>query len=86
MAKKVSYLDNLAKEAKQTASAWKDAWNRSADPTPGADARARKANKTLDNQKGQLLGALVQGRRYGAGGAQVKDKPVTKVKKTVPKK
>jgi hypothetical protein len=86
MAKKVSYLDNLMKEVKQTASAWKRADNAGGDITPGANRRARAANKTYDNQKGQLFGALVQGRRYGAGGAQIKATPVTKVKKTVPKK
>jgi ethanolamine ammonia-lyase large subunit len=88
MAKKISYLDNLMKEVKQTASAWKRASDASGDIMPGANARARKANKTYDNQKGQLLGALVQGRRYGAGGAQIKATPVTKTvkKKTVTKK
>ena len=69
-AKKVSYLDNLAKEVKQTATAWQKSWNASADVTPGANERARKARKTYDNQKGQLMGALVQGRRYGKGGKQ----------------
>lgn len=68
---KVSYLDNLAKELGQTARAWKAAQDASGDITPGANARARKANKTYDNQKGQLFGALVQGRRYGKGGRQV---------------
>jgi hypothetical protein len=71
MAKKVSYLDNLKKELGQTASAWKRASDASGDITPGANRRARAANKTLDNQKGQLFGALVQGRRYGKGGRQV---------------
>jgi hypothetical protein len=86
MAKKVSYLDNLMKELGQTGRAYKEAVDASGDIMPGANARARKANKTYDNQKGQLFGALVQGRRYGAGGAQIKATPVTKVKKTVPKK
>jgi hypothetical protein len=72
MAKNISYLDNLAKELGQTASAWKKAFNTSADITPGANSRARAAQKTYDAQKGQVLGALLQGRRYGKGGKQVK--------------
>lgn len=70
--KKVSYLDNLAKEVGQTFDAWKKSFNASADITPGANSRARAANKTYDAQKGQLFGALLQGRRYGKGGKQVK--------------
>jgi hypothetical protein len=64
MAKKVSYLDNLAKEIGQTASAWKKSFNASADYNPGADARAINANRKYNAQKGQVLGALLQGRRY----------------------
>jgi hypothetical protein len=75
MAKKVSYLDNLAKEIGQTASAWKKSFNQSADITPGANARAAKANKAYDAQKGQVFGALLQGRRYDdKTGKQVKAK------------
>ena len=70
-APKVSYLDNLMKEVKQTASAWKRAGDASGDIMPGANRRARAANKAYDAQKGQLIGALVQGRRYGKGGRQV---------------
>lgn len=71
MAKKVSYLDNLKKELGQTGRAYKRAVDAGGDITPGADQRARAANKTYDNQKGQLFGALTQGRRYGKGGRQV---------------
>jgi hypothetical protein len=75
MAKKASYLDNLAKELGQTASAWKKAFNQSADIYPGADARAYAANKNYDAQKGQFLGALLQGRRYDdKTGKQIKAK------------
>lgn len=68
---KFSYLDNLAKEVKQTAVAWQKSWDASSDITPGANERARKANKTLDNQKGQLIGALV-GRQYGKAGRRTR--------------
>jgi hypothetical protein len=75
MAKKLSYLDNLAKEVGQTASAWKKAFNASADYNPGANARARSANKNYDAQKGQVFGALLQGRRYDdKTGKQIKAK------------
>lgn len=68
---KVSYLDNLKKELGQTFKAYKDYSDSRGDITPGANRRARAAGKTYDNQKGQLFGALVQGRRYGKGGRQV---------------
>ncbi len=52
------------KEAKQTAKAVQKSYNASADIKPGADARARAASNASENQVGQLIGALVQGRRY----------------------
>lgn len=67
---KVSYLDNLKKELGQTFQAYKNYSDSRGDITPGANRRARAAGKTYDNQKGQLIGALVQGRRYGKGGKQ----------------
>jgi hypothetical protein len=57
------YFGNLVKETKEFGSAWKKANNASADIRPGANARARNANKQYDNAKGQLLGALVN-KRY----------------------
>jgi hypothetical protein len=70
-----NYLENLMKEAKQSAKAWKKATDASGDITPGANARARAANSAYDNQKGQFIGALVQGRRYDdKTGKQVKRK------------
>jgi hypothetical protein len=68
-----NYLENLMKEAKQSAKAWKKANDASGDITSGASARA--ANSAYDNQKGQFIGALVQGRRYDdKTGKQVKGK------------
>jgi hypothetical protein len=70
-----SYLENLMKEAKQSAKAWKKATDASGDIMPGADARAAAANAAYDSQKGQFIGALVQGRRYeDKTGKQVKAK------------
>jgi hypothetical protein len=75
MAKKMSYLDNLAKEVGQTASAWKKAFDASGDYNPGANARARAANQNYEKQKGQIFGALLQGRRYDdKTGKQIKAK------------
>jgi hypothetical protein len=65
----------LRKEAKQTAKAMKKSYNASADVKPGANTRARATNKASDAQIGQLIGALVQGRRYDdKTGKQVKGK------------
>jgi hypothetical protein len=70
-----NYLENLMKEAKQSAKAWKRATDASGDIKPGADARAAAANAAYDSQKGQFLGALVQGRRYeDKTGKQIKGK------------
>ena len=70
-----NYLENLMKEAKQSAKAWQKSYNASADIRPGADARAIAANKANDSQVGQFIGALVQGRRYDDNtGKQVKRK------------
>jgi hypothetical protein len=57
------YLGNIVKETKEFGSAWKKANNASADIRPGANARARNANKQYDAAKGQLIGALVN-KRY----------------------
>lgn len=63
------------KEAKQTAKAMQKSYNASADIKPGANARARAADKASDSQVGQFIGALVQGRRYDDNtGKQVKGK------------
>ena len=63
------------KEAKQSAKAWQKSYNASADIKPGADARAKAANKASVDQIGQLVGALVRGRSYDdKTGKQVKGK------------
>jgi hypothetical protein len=70
-----NYLENLMKEAKQSAKAWQKSYNASADIKPGADARAKAANKASVDQIGQLVGALVRGRSYDdKTGKQVKGK------------
>ena len=59
-----NYLENLMKEAKQSAKAWKKSYDASADVRPGADARANAANRASVEQVGQFVGALVRGRSY----------------------
>lgn len=66
------YFGNAAKEVGEFGSAWKKAFNASADIKPGANARARSANKNQDAQMGQALGAILQGRRYDKSGKQIK--------------
>jgi hypothetical protein len=70
--KPASYLGNAVKEVKQFGSAWKKAMDASGDIMPGANARARAANKNQDAQMGQALGAVLQGRRYDSSGKQIK--------------
>lgn len=65
------YVGNVAKEVGEFGSAWKKAFNASADVRPGANARARAANKNQDAQMGQALGAILQGRRYTDSGKQI---------------
>ena len=69
----VSYAKTVAGAAVDFGSAWKDAFNKSADPTPGANARARAANKRQNEEQGQFLGAILQGRKYdNKTGKQIK--------------
>lgn len=66
------YFGNAAKEIGDFGRAWKKADNASTDIMPGANARARAANKNQDAQMGQALGAVLQGRRYDKSGKQIK--------------
>jgi hypothetical protein len=72
------YVGNVAKEVGEFGSAWKKAFNASADVRPGANARARSANKNQDAQMGQALGAILQGRRYDKSGTQIKKVEIKK--------
>ena len=69
----VSYAKTVGSAVADFGSAWKDSFNKSADPTPGANARARAANAKYDAEKGQLVGAILQGRKYdNKTGKQIK--------------
>jgi hypothetical protein len=95
MAKKMSYLDNLKKEMSDRNKA-SDKFSRAnyearygvqGIKQPGSQARASQTRRSLTKATGQLFGAVLQGRRYDdKTGKQIKSTPVTKVKKTVPKK
>jgi len=60
----ISYAKTVGNAASDYGSAWKKAFNASADYTAGANSRARAANARLENEQGQLLGAILQGRKY----------------------
>ena len=71
---KRNYLSNAVKEVKEYGKAYKKADKASLSVTPGANARARAANKNEKAQMGQALGAVLQGRRYTNTGKQIKGK------------
>jgi hypothetical protein len=69
----VSYAKTVGSAFADFGKAWQKANNASADITPGANARARAANKNYDAEKGQLVGAILQGRKYdNKTGKQIK--------------
>ena len=95
MPKKMSYLDNLQKELADRAKAsdkfskanYEARYGVQGMKQPGSQARASQTRRSLTKATGQLFGAVLQGRRYDdKTGKQIKATPVTKVKKTVPKK
>ena len=84
--KKVSYLDNLKKEIGDRAKASDKASRTNYEARygvmgikqPDSQARASSARKSLGKATGQLLGAVLQGRRYDdATGKQIKAAPAT---------
>ena len=80
----VSYAKTVAGAAVDLGKAWKRADNASGDIMPGANARARAANANYDAEKGQFLGAVLQGRSYdNKTGKQITGQtgPLNKVKK-----
>jgi hypothetical protein len=95
MPKKMSYLDNLKKEMSDRNKAsdkfskanYEARYGVQGMKQPGSQARASQTRRSLTKATGQLFGAVLQGRRYDdKTGKQIKATPVTKVKKTVPKK
>lgn len=99
MAKKISYLDNIKKELGDRSRAADRASKANYEARygvmgvkqPGAQARASKTAQTRRNATGQLLGAVLQGRRYDDKGRIIQAPkkvvaPIKAVKKTVAKK
>lgn len=90
MAKKVSYLDNLKKELSDRSKAssefskanYEARYGVMGIKQPGSQARASQASKNLTKATGQLLGAVLQGRRYDDKGRiiQAPAKQVNKIK------
>lgn len=68
------YLGNVGKEAKQYGKAWAKSFDASAGIGPGADQKAFNANVKERQAQGQLLGAVLQGRRYDNKGNQIVNK------------
>jgi hypothetical protein len=69
----VSYAKTVGSAFADIGRAYKEAVDASGDIKPGADARAYAANKKYDAEKGQLAGAILQGRKYNnKTGKQIK--------------
>ena len=58
------YFSNAKKEISEYGKAYRKADTASLDVRPGANARARAANKNEKAQMGQALGAVLKGARY----------------------
>lgn len=74
-----AYAKNAAKEAKDFAKAWSkslDATSARNDGPPSVrkvkQAQATTARNKQDKEMGQMLGAILQGRRYDKNGKQIK--------------
>lgn len=72
MAKKPNYFQNVAKEINESMQAYRATDRMSSTPGQGTDARANVLRQMEDKQFGQLVGAIVRGRRYDSKGKQVK--------------
>jgi hypothetical protein len=71
----ISYAKTVGSAFVDFGRAYKGAVDASGDIKPGANARAVKANKKYDAEKGQLVGAILQGRKYdNKTGKQIKKK------------
>jgi len=80
-----NYAQNLGKEAKQLGSAWLKTWQASGEVGPGTDTRAEMLRRKEVKAGGQLLGAVLQGRRYDdKSGKQIKKSVAPTMPKTGP--
>lgn len=72
MAKKPNYWQNVANEINQTYHAYQRRVEMSGSTAPGSDGEASRLRRIEDRQVGQMVGAILQGRRYDNKGRQIK--------------
>jgi hypothetical protein len=72
MAKKPNYFQNVAKEINESIQAYRATSEMRNTSGPGTDARANVLRQMEDKQFGQLVGAVVRGRRYDSKGKRIK--------------
>ena len=71
MAKKPNYFQNVAKEINESIQAYRATSEMRNTSGPGTDARANVLRQMEDKQFGQLIGAVVRGRRYDSKGKRI---------------
>ena len=67
-----SYFKNVGKEAKDFVRTWSQGVDANSMVGPGTDKKASELRVQQDKELGQLVGAVVQGRRYDKKGNQIK--------------
>lgn len=72
MAKDRNYWQNIAKEINDVYHAYQRRVEMSNSIAPGSDTEANRLRRIEDRQVGQMVGAILQGRRYDAKGRQIK--------------
>lgn len=72
MPKNRNYFENIAKEINDVYQANRRTTEMSHTSGPGTDEMANKLAGIERRQAGQLVGAILQGRRYNSKGKQVK--------------
>jgi hypothetical protein len=81
------YANNVLKELRDVGHSWNAANEMSNRVGPGTDTEANRLAGIADKEQGQLLGAVLQGRRYDSQGKQIKTaKAVVKSYKKLPAK
>ena len=72
MPKKPNYFQNIAKEINDVYQANRRTTEMSNTSGPGTDSAANRLAKQERREVGQLVGSILQGRRYNSKGKQVK--------------
>jgi len=68
----LGYVKNVVKEVKDNVKAYQRTGEMSNRVGPGTDEAANRLRRKEDKEFGQLMGAVLQGRRYDANGKQIK--------------